>query len=246
MPSRSRLAGGVVLLTAGAAIAVKLLTGASSFSPAAKPAPYQTPPTRLPTGILKPPGGRDLKSDASRVTMRFSPAATSGYHKPAPYQTPPNRMPPGIQPAGSHPQLGGSEAAPSGASPVTMHFSAAPAAPTVSASDSGYHKAAPYQTPPNRMPPGIQPAGSHPQLDNAGKESAASPVTMQFSASPTAVAASTTDSGYHKAAPYQTPAQQNATRNPADRLASAARQCWQGACCLACHHAGASSACGGL
>merc|ERR1712125_93411 len=101
-------------------------------------------------------------------------------------------------------------AAPSAASPVTMQFSAAPAAADTvgaSASDSGYHKAAPYQTPPNRMPPGIQPSGSHPQLANAGKEPATSPVTMQAQSAPAAAtsAASASDSGYHKPAPYQTP-----------------------------------------
>merc|ERR1719453_342597 len=117
-------------------------------------------------------------------------------------------MPPGIQPAGSHPQLGGTGAE-SAASPVTMQFSAASAATSsaVSPSDSGYHKAAPYQTPPNRMPPGIQPSGSHPQLANAGKEPATSPVTMQAQSAPAAAtsAASASDSGYHKPAPYQTP-----------------------------------------
>merc|ERR1719265_1789117 len=119
-------------------------------------------------------------------------------------------MPPGIQPAGSHPQLGGAGAEPA-ASPVTMQFSASPTAVAASATDSGYHKAAPYQTPPNRMPPGIQPAGSHPQLGGD-----ASPVTMGFAATDVenaraalersvTGAVSPSDSGYHKAAPYQTP-----------------------------------------
>jgi hypothetical protein len=73
-------------------------------------------------------------------------------------------MPPGIQPAGSHPQLAGGNLgeAKSSASPITMQ--AVQKDSSATADSSGYHKSAPYQTPPNRMPPGIQEPGSHPQL----------------------------------------------------------------------------------